>query len=287
MEVLQQSPNWWNKPAQILANAVLYVSLRLLRFSCERLILKTEVRLPFRPLAFYYTTIICIIKETKRMTNVRCSLILLSSLMMSSVSVAGSVLSIMTDTVLTEDHIGKIEIVVNNVTLDCAGFTVNTSTNTGSIGISLIDKKGVRVKNCNVIVSGGGEGIIVIDSHGNRIKRSSVTGGEFGFFVGNSHDIELRENTAIGSFVGFLVEGSNDNKLKENTATSNVFGFGFSRSDDNELRKNLANDNTNGFSFGDSNDNEIKRNKACNNPSGNFVEINSTGNDLEDNQFCP
>jgi parallel beta-helix repeat protein len=83
-----------------------------------------------------------------------------------------------------------------------------------------IDKKGVRVKNCNVIVSGG-EGIIVIDSHGNRIKRSSVTDGEYG------------------------------------------------------------------FSFGNSNDNEIKRNKACNNPSGNFVEINSTGNDLEDNQFCP
>ena len=105
-------------------------------------------------------------------------------------------MQITTDTTLTEDHNGTIEINADNVILDCDGHNV-TGIGSGN-GIEVFNRSGATVRNCHV--SGFEKGI-----HANNLQNSVLTGNT------------VTDNTDVGIVV-FL---SDVNTISDNTLTNN------------------------------------------------------------------
>jgi len=213
------------------------------------------------------------------------------------------------DTVLTENHEGTIIIDLDDVTLDCDGFTVSGTT--ADPGIELTDRTGVTVKNCTVIGSGSSgfdldnsdgnrftENIAVnnvrgfdsSDSHGNTFTENSAEGNvRQGFRFNNSHNNAFTENSAEGNFShGFRFSNSAGNTFTENSASGNVsHGFRVSNTSSlNTFIENTANSNGgNGFRvLGASSLNTFRENEGFGNSIFDAVDA-STGNEWVNNNF--
>jgi parallel beta-helix repeat protein len=185
-------------------------------------------------------------------------------------------LTISTDTILTEDHVGNIVIGADNVTLDGNGHGIigpspdificdpNTGDVSWTIGILLEGRTGVTIKNC------------------------SVTGFGYGFFLNDSDRNILQGNIANdNAFIGFVLSYSSDNTLRDNTVSGNGDdpgnGFELCTSFRNTFQGNTANDNSNGFTFDDSDGNILRGNTANNNTISGFMVGYSSNNTLTDN----
>jgi parallel beta-helix repeat protein len=177
-------------------------------------------------------------------------------------------LSVSTNTVLSGDHYGPIEIAVDGITLDCAGHTI---WGPGEIGVDLRGRNDVTVKNC------------------------TATGFDHGFFLANSSRNILLGNVAHDNLAhGFvLVEGSAGNVLDENDSRANDgFGFVLNDSPANVLRSNRAESNTlQGFVIAGSHRNRLEANMSEANGGWNGFEIGGsndtvlTGNAAVGNAF--
>jgi len=100
------------------------------------------------------------------------------------------------DTTLTEDHNGPIEIIADNVTLDCDGYKVLGSG----------EDRGITVNNRT--------GVTVLDCH--------VGGFVQGIGLANTQDSVIDSNTTTGNDApGIVLFTSNDNTIKDNTSTYN------------------------------------------------------------------
>jgi parallel beta-helix repeat protein len=185
-------------------------------------------------------------------------------------------LTITTDTILTEDHVGNIVIKADNVTLDGNGHRVigpspdificdpNNGDVSVTIGILLEGRTGVTIKNC------------------------SVTGFALGFFLNDSYRNTLQGNIADGNaWIGFVLSYSSDNILRYNTANGSEDdpgnGFELCTSFRNTFQGNTANDNSNGFTFDDSDGNIFRGNTANNSTSSGFMVGYSSNNTLTEN----
>ena len=184
-------------------------------------------------------------------------LLFLGLVISSPVSASSGTMYIFTDTTLSENHRGNIEIMTDDVKLDCAGHSV---IGTGSgIGIHLEGRTGVKVENCR------------------------VTNFTYGFLLSSSSNNVLEGNIANkNSDNGFALQNfSNGNILKENSASNTKIwsGFWLRESSNNILRENLASSNgSSGFAVGRySNYNELSENKAIDNISG-FATFNFSNN---------
>ncbi|MGI9586416.1 MAG: right-handed parallel beta-helix repeat-containing protein [Acidimicrobiia bacterium] len=106
-------------------------------------------------------------------------------------------MQISSDTTLAEDHSGPIEVIADNVTLDCNGHSV-TGTGSGK-GISVNGHTGVSIQNC--VVTGFQHGIAL----GTDTDKNSVTENtSFGNTANGINLFEADENTI------------NNNTLKDN-----------------------------------------------------------------------
>ena len=83
-------------------------------------------------------------------------------------------MQITTDTTLTEDHNGQIQITADNVTLDCAGYKVigPAAPSESDVGIRVHFVSGVTVRNCDV--SGFAVGIILWGTDGSTIEGNTT-----------------------------------------------------------------------------------------------------------------
>jgi parallel beta-helix repeat protein len=161
-------------------------------------------------------------------------------------------------TTLDADYYGNILIGADDITLDCAGYTVYGA-GEGS-GILLDGRSRVTVKNCRV--TGFVRGFELSRSSHNRLEHNIATHnlasyGQ-GFFLTNGSNANvLEENTANENGVlgdpgsgmeGFRVQDSQTNVLHDNVANSNsswgfiVVGYDADASG-NRLEGNTANDN--------------------------------------------
>jgi len=200
------------------------------------------------------------------------------------------------DTTLTEDHLDRIVVVANGVTLDCKGFSVTGSGRFSGVGISIFST-GVTIKECHV--SNFFEGFRLHPSSSDNILIRNTANNNFsnGFAIQTSSRNIFKKNTSNDNGVnftfggaGFAFDSSSDNVLKQNTSTGNItngfaFGhsFGPSPSTGNVLEKNTAIDNGNwGFVLvsGASN-NVLKKNTSTNNSIDGFNLQSSHGNILE------
>ncbi len=151
------------------------------------------------------------------------------------------------DTTLTEDHNGNIEILADNVTLDCSGHRV-IGIGSGR-GITVEGRTGVAVRNCHVVgfeiglsleeadgavIVGNSvansvyTGIAVSTSDGSILENNTVSGTDgIGFTLGDSSQLTVSGNTVTGSRVyGMLVRRTNDSAFSGNhVSDSGSAGF--------------------------------------------------------------
>jgi len=181
-------------------------------------------------------------------------------------------LTIVADTILTEDHHGNIVIGANGVELDCDGFDVVGS---GSgLGILLNNKTNVIVKRCNV--SNFFDGFRLQNSDANTLEANTAeNNSRFGFFLLFDSDANtLQQNTGRNNGLdGFgLDRNCSDNFLEGNTARDNAragYTVNFSSSNNTLVENNAENNLGGGFSVASFSENNILRQNTARNNGGN------------------
>jgi len=176
----------------------------------------------------------------------------LGTLLASQAAATTGSMSITTDTTLTEDHNGTITIDADNVTLDCAGFTITgpgMAVATQS-GISIKNRANVTVRNCVVTQSKSGFSVrtsttvnlvdnVALFNTGSGFRASdgssavTLTGNTadqnelYGFYLIEISDVTMTDNVASGSeLAGVRIKDSSNSTLAQNTVTDNTkFGF--------------------------------------------------------------
>lgn len=160
--------------------------------------------------------------------------------------------------ILRNDINGHIEIVSNDITLNCANREI-TREGEATRGILLSGVSGVTVRNCDV--SGFRFGIFLFDGASNNL---------------------IMGNTATDNVDGISAQGDTDNNvIRGNTASNNrVIGIFIRDADNNIIENNRANDNgLEGIRLRDSSDNNVVRfNTARGNVEDGFAILQSSIN---------
>lgn len=166
------------------------------------------------------------------------------------------------DTTLTEDHFGSIVIDDDDVTLDCAGYSVVGPD--AFAGISVVNRTDVTVSHC--VVSGFTVGIVVDGSTGTTLENNT---------------------SSANSNAGFRLLQSSDSSVTSNVAKDNgLSGFFLNMATDNAFTSNASRDNLNGFLLiSGSAGNLLDGNVAVNNGGSGFHLDNpgTSGNTLRHN----
>lgn len=232
----------------------------------------------------------------------------------SSVTATTGTLIITSDTTLTEDHFGNVQIAASNVTLDCADHTIfgpGASGFSGGIDVQG-GLTGVAVERCKVtgfqvngIYAGGGAAngryqsneLYGNGNHGMHLDSGSgyiVVGntsrdnGATGIVLTGATQSRILGNRALNNrnWSGIaLFDGSHDNIVVGNSSSRNAHGFDLVNSSRNELRYNVANSNEAGVGFQVlvGADNILEFNTANRNLAGFSIRENSSGNVIRSN----
>ena len=174
---------------------------------------------------------------------------------------------ITSDTTLTEDHDGNIVIEADDVTLDCANFTV---TGTGQeIGIAVQGHTGVTIQNCLVTESSWG---IVINGSSTSLRASSTYANALtGVALSGEDNTVVASRSDDNGDAGYRVDSSSGTILRDDRATGNAgTGFVCGSSRDIRLVGNVARSNGNGYWFRAC-DGSLIRNEARTHPDQGFV----------------
>lgn len=133
------------------------------------------------------------------------------------------------DTVLENDlincHGSGLGLGANDITLDCAGHTVDGDNVVGGFGIYSQNWGGVTIKNCNI--NEFEVGILVIYNSGNSILDNNITNaGAIGIVIGaESDDNVVRGNNIENSVIwGIMINRSSYNVISNNNLISNIYG---------------------------------------------------------------
>ena len=132
-------------------------------------------------------------------------------------------LVIMSDTTLSEHHTGDIVIGADDVTLDCAGYSVRAQLEHGS-AIQVEGRNGVTIKSCHVFNAPNGTGISVTSAHGTTLLNNVVSGPDIGFALKDAHGSFLSGNAARLTYAGFTVWFGAANTLNSNLVTGSGAG---------------------------------------------------------------
>ena len=163
----------------------------------------------------------------------------------------GSTLTITADTTLTEDFTGHVIVGADNIVLDCNGHHIIGSgffsAKPDFIGILLLGRIGVTVKNCHA--TGFFDGFGLISSSENTLLDNVATGNFQGFTL-CPRSLAYPLATCGGGEPN-MAPGSRANALSGNMANNNLAGgFDIGFSDDNTLTGNTADGNGLGGTFG-------------------------------------
>src|SRR3954463_424413 len=215
---------------------------------------------------------------------------------------SNGLMSVGSNTTLTEDHVGSILISADNVTLDCAGHSVIAPASGADYGITIAEQSGVTVENC--AVSGfRRDGIVLLGASHNLLTGNSANGngrdGDLeasGFLVDSissspANGNIFRSNRANGNQGGgFLVHGHGSlvtgTVFDQNVADENLwFGFAGWRASGNTWTHNAANGGAHwGFALLEqSTDNILSGNVATRNTVDGFLLQGASANQLSAN----
>lgn len=168
----------------------------------------------------------------------------------AAASATSGTLTILADTVLTEDHTGDIIVGADNVTLDCNGHGVSPD-GVATFGILVSAKSGVTVEKCDV--SGFDQGVVVeAGSTGIHLSGNTANSNGEGFRIDSSSSVTLLENTANNndSWGFILSNGTVNSTMYANVASNNaLIGFALDIASNNELKDNRASGNQTNFNI--------------------------------------
>jgi parallel beta-helix repeat protein len=196
-------------------------------------------------------------------------------------------LVVASDTTLTTDHHGSIVIGANDVTLDCAGYSVIGPSSDPEVvdGIVIDGHSGVTVRNC--MVQQFAYGIVVRNSSAGLFEHNEVRwNGLSGIDVVGSVDVIVRQNTVHENgldtgYSGIDVEyGSSHVVVSGNTSSGNVGnGFYIYQASDLLFENNDAFANSRGFDLNlEVTDSTFSNNRAVNNVGDGVSVSSSDGN---------
>ena len=212
---------------------------------------------------------------------------------------------------LAEDHVGNIEIISDDVILDCAGFSVKGPVDSPNRGISIDGVDNVTVKNC--YTTGFRQGLLLRDGSGHRILNNTfeanderqillvrttdsvvesnlLSGGSSGLSLFDSDRNTVLSNTIDGSTHngivldrGFPGLGSNDNLVKGNEIRGGPSSLliGVFASTGNSIKDNVTDGGSDGFYFENTTANLVSSNTSVNAADVGFA----AGPDANDNVF--
>lgn len=199
------------------------------------------------------------------------------------------------DATLTQDFNCNSGLTINasNITLDCKGYTI-TGQGAG-IGITIANKMGVVVKNCEV--SQFESGIEVTESYNITIINNNITDNGLnpmdfsGIDLVNTHNSTVQDNNISGNEYGLYAFSSNSNTIKNNILEGNSYtGVKLVLSHHNTISGgritdvNMCEVDCGGIELIDSNENLVQDVQLQDNVQGVYVE-NSTGNSIKDTDF--
>lgn len=183
-----------------------------------------------------------------------------------------------------------INIQSNNVTLDGAGFTINSIELPGTYGVLVFNSTmiltNVTVKNLTVI---NWETGIAFNNvvHGNITNTTTSSNSRIGVYLeSSSDDNTLTDNIAnLNGDYGIYFDSSSGSTLNNNTADLNeIHGVYFYSSDNNTLINNRASSNSNtGFYFLYSNNNTLANSTVSSNSENGIYLDFSSANTLVSN----
>ena len=231
--------------------------------------------------------------------------LVVSLVVVSSAFATSGLLTVTSDTTLTEDHYGNVWFAADSVALDCAGHSVIGPVGWGPwprVGIAVVGRSHVAIRNCRVERFGHGFSLSTVDSFslagntsaGNEgsgfvfgwvsngvVSRNVASGNAWhGFGAQTSKDILFMGNAAANNGQnGFVVwtpypqvSYSTGIRFVGNASTGNGWdGFQLNAlADGSTLMLNVARNNTHGFMIGSS-FNTLVMNEAVSNRYTGFV----------------
>ena len=204
-------------------------------------------------------------------------------------------LNIASSTTLTENvscPATAINILANNVVLDCAGFTISYANSVEGFGVNSTDRSNVTIKNCNISKTSGvgspSHGIFLQGGSGHVVLNNSVNlSGSLGIDVVSVVNVSLLNNIvrATGQAAIFLT-GSNESVLSNNNATSDISGIFLSAGSNNNVLTNNTGTGDHGIDISTSLNNVLVSNTGIGPTSNigialtdanNSVLVNNTG----------
>lgn len=198
-------------------------------------------------------------------------------------------LEITADTVLTEDHHGPVVFAADDVTLDCAGWSIVGSGE--PFGVLVEDRDGVTLQNCRVtgfsqygIHFVGSVGSSILDNEATRNGMEDIYGS--GFTLTEVHDSVIEGNLAFDNAepggAGFEINSASGDRFVSNRSIANENSSGFYTSDihDNVFVGNTASQNGHGFNMDEpsGSNNTFRNNVASDNAGAGFRSTGVSGN---------
>ncbi len=201
----------------------------------------------------------------------------------SSARASTGVMTITTDTVLTEDHHGPIGFAADGVTLDCAGHLVTGPAPAG-VGVTVVGRTNVTIRRCRI--DGVPYGFAGMWDSSTTFVGNTITGSNtVAIYLNGSRDGTFSHNVMIGNHLGLWATGSefgvirsfSSNVISGNTAIgTDLDGFTLGKTgpgaSSNEIVANVARDSGGtGFSFSNGNSNTVTRNSSVGNGGSGYV----------------
>ncbi len=180
---------------------------------------------------------------------------------------------------LTANIIGEIQVNKSNITINGNGFTLQASSQVGTIcpyfvgfyldKVNYVNITNIIVKNFYVIGDYLGMGFYLDDSSNNNIYGNTIINNYKGIIIDESSDynnIYCNNITVNGSDTGVDISYSNFNSIFNNTLESNSYGVSLFEAGNNTIYLNNIVGNTNGGVYeGYSSNNEVYLNNLINN----------------------
>ncbi|MBR9704633.1 hypothetical protein GOV12_04420, partial [Candidatus Pacearchaeota archaeon] len=117
-----------------------------------------------------------------------------------------------------------INIVVENVTLDCAGYYIKSENDENGI---YSNSTGTTIKNCNVSMgNSGGRGIYLLRAHDSYIFNNSLNDTNTGLYLAITNNSVIEDNIIKeNNYLGISVSSSSNNIFIDNIINDNGIGF--------------------------------------------------------------
>ena len=180
------------------------------------------------------------------------------------------------DTIFTSDTIGEVEIVADNITLDCNGYGINQSSESRIPAVTLKNRTNVTIKNClfrysfNGIDLGNSSFNKIINNTFNYNKNISIS-------LYQSNFNEISDNYFYSGNEGIdPTDGSTNNLIQNNRFFSNTNAIINYLSDSNKFIANVFDSNITDLFITRSKNLSLKNNKFINSKMNSLLIIDGS-----------